>query len=97
MTICYDHTIDEPYCLPFAKTPGWYLVKEGDDKKSLIVKDTCTDVYKDYYQMVSDILNNQYSYCQYDDEPYDRVDFRDIGRSREKAAILALADHCIVK
>lgn len=72
-------------------------MKEGEDKKSLVLKDTCVDVYKDYYKLTYDVLNSQHSYCQYSDEPYDRVNFRDINGNREKIAILALADHCIVK
>jgi hypothetical protein len=42
------------------------------------MKDSCVDVYKDYYQLVADLLNKEHSYCQYTDVSYDDVDFTDI-------------------
>lgn len=61
------------------------------------MKDSCVDVYKDYYQLVYNLLNQEHSYCQYTDESYDRIAFTDIAESRKSSAIEALVEHCIVK
>ncbi|USN55552.1 MAG: S-layer homology domain-containing protein [Candidatus Peribacteria bacterium] len=63
----------------------------------MIYKTTCSESYDDYATELADLLNKKLVYCQFDDEAYERVDFKDILRSRERSAILAMRYYCIVK
>lgn len=50
-----------------------------------------------YYRRIWDFLNEANLACQYTDVDYSKVDFADIQDSRQRTAILALKDACIVK
>jgi hypothetical protein len=52
---------------------------------------------EDYGDKLKDEIAKRAYYCAYDDEDYERVDFRDIAQSRERSSILALRHFCIVK
>jgi hypothetical protein len=97
VTICYDPNIDEPLCLASQNPEGWYLKERATDQISLIYRTECTDAFDDYATELSQILAQQIVYCQFNDENYELVDFRDILRSRERSAILAMKHYCIVK
>lgn len=97
VSICYDSIIGEPMCLLDKKVSGRYLPAEPGGERKLVTPDRCRDVYQDYYSIVDAFLQEQPVYCQYTDEAYTRVDFKDISRSRSRAAIAALEDFCIAK
>lgn len=95
--MCYDPDIGQPLCLPQENIAGWYIADEKNGPRKLITKDQCDEVYKDYYHFVAEDLDKEYAYCQYDDEQYDEVAFRDIAWTYEQKAIQALVDFCVVK
>lgn len=97
VTLCYNPTIDEPMCYQNKKPMGWYLKPNATSDTKLVYETDCSVAYNDYYTKLQDTLEQKQSYCQFTDEAYERVDFKDITKSRERAAILALRHFCIVK
>ena len=54
-------------------------------------------MYRDYYTEITEFLEIDHAYCQYDDEDYDDVRFLDVTNSRDSSSIGALQALCVVK
>ena len=69
---------------------GWSCTDEAPS--------TCTFLkYTDYYLRMKELVGKQYTECQYSDDSYDQVNFQDIGDVKQKTAIMALVNACVVK
>ena len=91
ITICYDRDQWVPQC-QLQSNPTWRYVDED-----LVLEDSCEDMYKDYFTIISEFLEKDNGYCQYTDANYAAVDFKDLYATDEDTSVMALEDFCIVK
>ena len=92
--LCYDNELTgPPYCDTEKEQTGRYY--HGSDE--VLLRDTCSSEFIDYYDTISSMLQQKQSRCSYSDYAYDEVNFVDATSSKAEQSIEAMKHFCIVK